>query len=133
MDKIISSKNINKVNKYLFFGVMTTIINYLSYRFLVWHNIDYMLSNVIAFVLSVLFAYFTNSRWVFNEKKQDGINFNEFMSFFGCRISTLIVESVLLYFFITIIGCDKYIVKLPLNIFVVLINYILSEFIVFKK
>ncbi|WP_079494856.1 GtrA family protein [Maledivibacter halophilus] len=133
MMKKLCPNNIRKISKYLLFGILTTLINILVYSLCIKITIHYLLSNYIAFIISVIFAYITNKKWVFNDLRKKKLIRNEFTNFLGCRIFTLIVESIILYIFISLLGLNKYGVKILTNIVVIVLNYILSEFIVFQK
>lgn len=133
MMKKLCPNNIRKISKYLLFGILTTLINILVYSLCIKITIHYLLSNYIAFIISVIFAYITNKKWVFNDSRKKKLIRNEFTNFLGCRIFTLIVESIILYIFISLLGLNKYGVKILTNIVVIVLNYILSEFIVFQK
>ncbi len=124
---------LQKYIKYLFFGFLTTILNAVIFSLCVWLNIYYLLSNSLAFIIAVIFAYLTNKRWVFFESNSNKISFHEFFRFAASRISTFILESIILFLFITLMGFNQYGVKLVATLIVVITNYFLSEFIVFKK
>ena len=70
---------------YVFFGVLTTIVNFITYfLFASVFGINYLISNIIAWFVSVLFAYITNRIWVF-ESKDDNI-IKEALLFYGGRV-----------------------------------------------
>ena len=73
---------------YIVFGVLTTIINLISYYF--FSNIitiNYLISNTIAWIISVIFAYMTNKLYVFNSKSiRIDIIIKEFTKFIRCFI-----------------------------------------------
>lgn len=125
--------NMKKLINYLFFGFLTTLINVLTFALCVWLGAHYLLSNVLAFIVSVLFAYITNKKWVFVSSNSDRIDLKELTRFVGSRISTLLLESLILFLFITWMGFNQYGVKIAANIAVIITNYLLSEFIVFQK
>ena len=79
---------------YLVFGVLTTVVNivvyFLSAELL---HINYLISNALAWFLSVLFAYITNRKYVFDSKNNQIIK--EAISFFGSRLATKIKDIVL--------------------------------------
>ncbi|HOP73622.1 MAG TPA: GtrA family protein [Bacillota bacterium] len=129
----INPADIRKIFYYLVFGVLTTVLSILTYSILVWLNIHYMVSNVLAFVVAVSFAYITNRRWVFKTGEPDKVDVMEFLRFIASRISTLIFESIILFIFITLLEFNPYVVKVIANMIVIFSNYFLSEFIVFKK
>lgn len=121
--------------KYLVIGVVTTVINYIVFALLVnTIKIDMHISNIIAWIISVIFAYFTNKLFVFESKsfKFDVIG-KEIVTFGAARIFSLLLEEVILYVFVDRLRMEKLLIKLIANIIVIIVNYILSKFIIFKK
>lgn len=137
--KVVSKE----VFSYLFFGVMTTVVNLLVLA-LCNRFVDIMVSNIIAWVAAVIFAYVTNKLFVFESKswKLDVIA-KEIPSFAGARVLTLGVEELGLLVMIKWLHLDvaftigaiggEYIVKGILAVVVVLLNYVFSKLIIFKK
>ena len=120
---------------YLVFGVFSTIVNIATYLFCTRQlNIDFLKSNAIAWIAAVLFAYITNKLFVF-ESKNINIAFliKEFTTFVSCRILSGIIEMVLMYIMINIISINDVIVKITTNVVVVILNFIFSKLIIFKK
>lgn len=125
---------------YLIFGVLTTIINWLVYVLLVTAGQDLEITNAIAWIAAVLFAYFTNRAFVFQSKATDkNAVFKEFVMFFGSRIATGIVEIVgfpLLYRIgmnQAIFAVDGFMAKIIISIVVIVLNYVCSKLIVFNE
>lgn len=121
--------------KYLFFGVLATIVNIVVYY--VFANVlefHYMVANVIAWVVAVLFAYTTNRTWVFVSQIKDlrGIC-KEFMLFISCRIATLFLELAIMYVMISLMGIDDMITKYVCQVVVIVSNYVFSKLIIFRK
>ncbi|MEH7495748.1 GtrA family protein, partial [Neobacillus niacini] len=59
-------KRKNEIVMYLLFGILTTVINILCYVFLrEYLHIEYILSTTIAWIISVVFAFLTNKKYVF--------------------------------------------------------------------
>ena len=87
-------------------------------------------SNIIAWILSVLFAYVTNRRFVFSSK---GDIKKELLSFFSVRLLSLVIDTIIVYIGIDVLIFDPLVVKIASNIVVVIANYIFSKFLVFKK
>ena len=91
------------------------------------------LANIIAIIMSVLFAYFTNKDWVFHSEaknfKQRSAEFGKFMA---GRAFTMILEFGLdaLLFKTSI---PKMVTKVVITIIVVILNYFFSKFFAFKK
>ena len=120
---------------YGIFGVLTTIINYLSYViFTRVFNLDIVVSNLIAWIVSVIFAFVTNKLIVFKSKKMElKVILKEAGAFLAARIFSLILDMLILYVMSEIMGINDLIVKIISNIIVIIVNYIISKFFIFKK
>ncbi|WP_296873934.1 GtrA family protein [uncultured Methanobrevibacter sp.] len=116
---------------YFIFGVLTTVVNFVVYllfaRFL---NVNYLISNVLAWFFSVLFAYVTNRIWVFESKNSNILK--EMSLFFGGRIFSGVVDTALMYLLIGILAVGDVISKIIIQVIVVILNYVISKIIVFK-
>ncbi|MBW6410270.1 GtrA family protein [Clostridium weizhouense] len=133
MKKIILILNSEGI-KYIIFGVLTTLINIISYLFLNKLGIQYVISNTIAFILSILFAFITNKIYVFKSRTWNfKLITREIIAFLGSRLATFIVDTVLLMLLVEIMIMNDFIAKCIVNIIVIILNYVLSKFIVFKK
>lgn len=117
---------------YLFFGVLTTAVSWGS--FYLFHyplSVDELIANLLSWVAAVLFAFFTNRVWVF---RTHGYGFLQEMALFcGARLSTLMLEEGIIFLFVTILSFDAMAVKMIGNIAVLVLNYILSKLLVFRK
>lgn len=117
---------------YVIFGILTTLVNIAAYLFLVRVlNINYLISNVLAWFFSVLFAYVTNKIWVFESRNTNIIK--EISLFFGGRIFSGVVDTGMMYLMIDILTIDDVISKIFIQVVVVILNYVISKLIVFKK
>ena len=131
----------NFVNKYwdivsyLIFGVLTTVVNYIVYLPLL--NILHFsaaLSNVIAWAAAVAFAYVTNKPFVF--KSYDWslkTVIPELSKFVSCRVASGAMETAILFLTVDLLGWNGNIWKLVTSILVVILNYVFSKLIVFRK
>lgn len=120
---------------YLIFGVLSTIVNIGVYLFCTRGlNIEILKANAIAWIAAVLFAYITNKLFVF-ESKNINIVFliKEFTAFVSCRALSGIIEMSLMYIMINVVLMNDFIVKITTNIVVVILNFIFSKLIIFKK
>lgn len=115
---------------YLFFGGLCTIVNIVCF-WIVTKALPPLGANVIAWVVSVAFAYFTNRTWVF-ESKTSNI-WSEAVRFVTGRIGTLIMEEIILWLGIEVLGIGSMIVKVAGQIAVVIGNYVISKYMVFKR
>ncbi len=119
---------------YLFFGGCTTLVNIVSYYICDRMGISTVISTVIAWILSVVFAYVTNRIYVF-ESKAIGFNaiLKEIISFFTCRLATGIMDLGIMVLFVDLLHFNGLLIKILSNILVVMSNYILSKLVIFKK
>lgn len=133
-------KIINKYKEiilYLIFGVLATIINLSSYylltnTFLNPHiPIQLTIANIISWIICVAFAYITNKNYVF--KSQNKNKYKEIIAFYKYRILTLVVELVLMNVFVNQLEINDKIIKPIIQIIVIILNYIFSKIIIFKK
>lgn len=120
---------------YLFFGVCTTIVNYIIY--IPCYNIlgiSAAVSNVIAWVVAVAFAFLTNKPFVFKSHDWSAATLvPELVSFIGCRIGSGAAETVILMLAVDMMGWNGNIWKLVTQVMVVVLNYIGSKLLVFRK
>ena len=120
---------------YLFWGVMSTIANVVTYWICydVCH-ISNMASTLIAWIVAVIMAFITNKLWVFESRntswKED---LKEFFSFIGFRIVSEIFDLGIMYWAVDMMGMNGLFWKIVANVIVVILNYIFSKFIIFKK
>ncbi len=120
--------------KYLVFGVLTTVLNVITYHiFYELCKFGNITSTIIAWVVAVAFAFITNKLFVFNSKKWDENSVKEVVEFFLCRIGTGIIEIGMMYLCVDIFAFNGTVMKLITNIIVIIINYFASKFLVFKK
>ena len=128
-------KKYQEIIKYLIIGVLTTIINYVAFAiFVKILNIDMHISNIVAWIVSVIFAYFTNKLFVFESKSfKIQVIGKEIFTFGVARIFSLLLEEAILYIFVNLLNMNQMIIKLVANIIVIIVNYILSKYIIFRK
>lgn len=120
---------------YLFWGVMTTIVNIVSF-YINAHilNCNTVVSTWIAWILSVLFAYITNKLWVFESKDfSTKMVLKEILSFFSCRLLTGFLDVVIMYVFVDVLYYSDVVMKIVSNVLIVILNYIASKWFIFKK
>lgn len=120
---------------YLFFGAFTTLVNIVSYLFFTRVILfNFMVANALAWILAVLFAYVTNKFFVFESKRIEiRFVFKEFLSFVSFRLLSVVVEMLIMYVMIDLLFVNDVIVKIFTNIVVIVLNYLFSKMIIFKK
>ena len=120
---------------YLFFGGCTTLVNVAVYG-LCAHaaNLSTTLSIIIAWAISVLFAYLTNRTWVFDSQARTAEEIaREMGSFFLGRSATGVLDLVIMYVCVDRLGLPDMLIKLLSNVVVIVLNYVISKLIVFSK
>ena len=121
-----------EVISYLIFGVLITVVNIVVYYvFNTWLQVNYLVSNAIAWIASVLFAYITNRKYVFESKNTS--MFNELVKFISARLSTGIMDMILMWLLVDVLSMNSMVSKIVVNVLVIVLNYVLSKVFVFKK
>lgn len=126
-----------EIINYLIFGFLTTVISLMTYYILtatllnIRNNIELQIANIISWCVGVLFAYFTNRKFVFNSKNK--CRKKEFITFTCSRITTLILDMFIMFIFVSLLNGNDKIFKLISQVLVIIGNYILSKIVVFKK
>ena len=120
---------------YLIFGGLTTLINILVYElFSKAFDVQYLVSNGIAWVIAVLFAFVTNRLYVFESRSRDPkVIGRQFVSFIGARLFTGLLDMLLMYIFIDLVHWNDTLVKIGANVVVIVLNYIFSKLWNFRK
>lgn len=130
-----------EVIHYLFFGVLTTVVN-LAVKYLLLftildasNGIELQIAVVISWIVACLFAYITNRIWVFESKSTHILK--EMIKFFGSRLATLGMEMGIMFIFVTWLGLNSkmwvVIWTFVTQVLVVIGNYVFSKLLVFKN
>ena len=138
MKKILDLyKKYKEIINYLIVGVLTTILSLLIYYVCVYtfldpnNKIQLQIANVLSWVAGVVFAYFTNRKYVFESKNKNKLK--EATSFVSSRITTLLLDMFIMWLGVTVLKYNDKIIKLISQVLVVVSNYVLSKLFVFKK
>ena len=134
-------KKYKEIINYLIFGVLTTLVS-LAVKYLLLFTVlradnptQLQIAIIISWILAVLFAYFTNRKFVFESSEKNKIK--EFVNFVIARISTLLLEMLIMWFFVTFLKLNSnlWVVVFTLisQVAIIIGNYILSKLFVFKK
>lgn len=131
------------------FGVGTTLVNFITYKLfnVILGEKYYLLSNIVAWLISVIFAYVTNKLFVFESKSWEiKLVAKEVSSFFAARIFSFVVEEAGLFLLVDMLKMKEItieisgialsgnmIAKVFLAVIVVVLNYFFSKLVVFKK
>lgn len=119
---------------YLFFGALTTVVNYLVY--LPCYNLlclSAAVSNVISWAVAVAFAYLTNKPWVFKSNDWSAKTVvPELTKFVTCRIGSGALETAILLVTVDLLAWNGNVMKLLVSVLVVILNYVSSKLLVFR-
>jgi putative flippase GtrA len=120
---------------YLFFGVLTTVINIVCYAVLTKiMNMDYKLATTISWILAVIFAFITNKLYVFKSNKLNlSAVFKEFTIFTFFRLLSFFLDIFTMIFCVEYLKINDFIAKIVANIIVIVFNYFASKYVVFKS
>jgi putative flippase GtrA len=137
--KCLFNKN-KEIISYLLWGVMTTFVSWATYSLFVTLTRSVTISNILSWICAVLFAFVTNKLWVFQSKEWAfRIIMPEFLKFVTARLATGVMEIVgvplLVYLGLDqkIAGIEGMAAKVLVSIIVIILNYVLSKFLVFRK
>jgi putative flippase GtrA len=119
---------------YIVFGVLTTLINVGVFELLLYTGSDYRIANLIALILTKLFAYIVNKRYVFRTKSANLRELmSEFMKFIITRAGTMIIDWIGLIVLVSSAHMSEHTGKVVMTVIVVLVNYILGKLFVFRN
>lgn len=120
---------------YVLFGGLTTLVNLVCYH--LCYNVlslPNLAATAIAWFFSVVFAFVTNKLWVFDSKSLEAkVLLYELATFFSCRIATGLVDLAIMYVAVDVMAWNELVWKLASNVIVVILNFVASKLIIFKK
>ena len=128
--------------RYIIIGVCTTLLNFVlftlfNYLFAllgIEKEVSVTVSNLLSIILSILFAYITNKRFVFRSHCDSRRElFFEFIKFVGARGITMLIEVGGVFVMFNLIGINEMISKLVTQVIVIIGNYFISKLLVFKN
>lgn len=136
MDRMIGLlKKYRSFIAYAVFGVFTTVVNIVTYNICyVQMGMSNTISNVISWVLAVTFAYLTNKVWVFDSRSWEwSVLVKEVPAFISCRLATGIMDLVIMFVSVDVMKANGMIMKILSNVLVIILNYVFSKLVIFKK
>lgn len=142
--KLINKFFTREVISYLIFGVLTTVVNIsISYALTAFFNVEGNLSSTIGIICSILFAYVTNRKWVFESNAVTAKEkWTEFGKFILGRTFTMVIEIIGVFVLNNVIHAFygmfsdniAYLInKILITIIVIILNFFISKFFAFKK
>lgn len=125
----------NQAVRYVFFGGCTTLVNLGCYFvFTRVLGLDVTAANTAAILIAILFAYVVNKLFVFEHKAGSFLSLaREAGSFFGMRLGTMVVEVLGMILLCCIWGVNDILAKLAIQVLIMVLNYLISKFIVFRE
>lgn len=134
-------KKYEEIINYLIIGVLTTVVN-LAVKYALLFTVlnasdatQLQIAVVISWVVACIFAYIANRKIVFKSKSRKILK--EFTAFVSARIFTLILEMLIMFIFVTLLKLDSdlwvVVWSLVAQIVVIVVNYVLSKLVIFKK
>ena len=120
---------------YAVFGVLTTIVNIGTYNLCYYQvGMSNTISNIVAWILAVTFAYLTNKVWVFDSKSWAWkVLKKEVPAFVSCRLATGVMDLVIMYISVDVLHWNAMLMKILSNALVIVLNYVFSKLVIFKK
>ena len=134
-------KKYEEIINYLIIGVLTTVVN-LAVKYALLFTVlnasdatQLQIAVVISWIVACLFAYITNRKIVFKSKSKKILK--EFTAFISARLFTLILEMLIMFIFVTLLKLNSnlwvVIWSIVAQVVVIVVNYILSKLVIFKK
>lgn len=120
---------------YLVFGALTTLVNIASYWLFAYPlSLNTLTSTILAWVLSVAFAFFTNKLIVFESRGNGTRHFlYELLMFFVARLVTGALDVAIMLVFVDLLHLNDIVIKIVSNVVVIILNYVISKFVIFAK
>ena len=120
--------------RYLVFGALSTVVNILVFALFNAVGCATLVSNTIAWVVAVIFAYITNKYCVFDAKTTNKKDFlREFGSFIVARLATLGIETIMMLVTIDFWHWNAIVMKVIANVVVIILNFVFSKLFIFKN
>lgn len=129
--------NIKELVNYLIVGILTTIVSYGVYYLITIsmldpnNKIELQIANIISWICAVVFAYFTNRKYVFKSKEKNMLK--EGSKFCLSRVFTLLLDMLTMFIMVSLLHINDRLSKLVSQVLITIGNYIISKFFVFNK
>ena len=115
-------------------GVCTTVLNIVVFMILTrMVGISVIASNVLAWVAAFIFSFFANRKYVFPKKDEKNNTFKELFDFLWTRLATMLLDTFLIWLFVEVLFWDELVSKIAVNIIVIVLNFVSSKYLVFRK
>ena len=121
---------IGQFAKFGIVGVSNTLISFMIYYTLIYFGVHYIPANTLAFLVSVLNAYYWNSRHVFKNSRKSTGRIARIYASYG---ATFLLGAGLLFFMVELLGVSEYIAPVINLCVTVPLNFILNKLWVFRQ
>ena len=134
-DKTVKNYNFTEAQSYIFFGVLTTAVNFITYVFFTKAlGIDYKIAASLAWVAAVIFAFITNKLYVFKSAATSALAVaKELGSFLFFRILSYFVDIFSIIVLVEVLGVLDTISKIVASAIVAVCNYFASKYVIFNR
>ena len=131
LNRLLQSETI----RYILAGGITTLVNFVSFAILMMFGVHYATANTIAFILSVIFAYYANERFVFRVAAPTGwrARAHRWGQFALLRVSSYAADMGLMVLLVSLLSFHALMSKIAVNMISIVINYAASKFHIFRK
>lgn len=124
-------KKLSELIKFGFWGAVSTGINLLLFYLFIFFGMPYIVSNVVSYIIAVIFSYVFNNRFVFKETKDK--ESTKQLKYFTVRAISIAVDSIILAFLHETIGLPLMVSKILDSVVIILSTYIVSKFWIFTR
>ncbi len=119
---------------YIIFGGLTTVVSFVSYYALLFAGMHYLAAQVISWAVAVAFAFVVNKVFVFEDRDNSlKALLRQIGQFVSVRIASGVIETALLWLLVDVLTVGEGIAKIPVAILTVILNYIASKLLIFRK
>lgn len=119
---------------YLIVGAMTTAVSVIFQYIPLLMGFPTEVNTTVSWIFAATFAFFTNKAWVFkNEERTKKDWLSQAAAFYGARLATYFLELSFMSFTVRVLEQNEYVMKLIAQVFILIINYIFSKLVVFRK
>lgn len=119
---------------YIFFGALTTLVSILTQYAANYLGAGTFVATTFSWICAVTFAFFTNKSYVFKSKSENWKHYvKQFFEFYGARLVSYFMELGFMLLTVNVLNLNKEIMKLIAQVFILVINYVFSKLVVFKK
>lgn len=119
---------------YLIVGAMTTVVSLITQYVPAFFGLPTAVNTTISWICAVTFAFFTNKVWVFKDEAKERSDWiKQAASFYSARLVTYFAELGFMILTVDKLGQNEYIMKIIAQVFVLIVNYLFSKLVIFKK